>query len=453
MTPRRSPDPRRPAVRPEEALSAAFEQLRAGRPEAEILRELPSSLHAAFRAGLELDAARGAAPGEPRASFVLGLEEQLRTDLRLAGAGMGAGAARLDAAAAGRRVGSRVALLLLALLLAGALGLYGVAREAEPGSWLYPVKRAGEIVMLGAARSPEARAARHLDYGWRRLEEADSLLVTAARADEGAVRAVLDDLVSSYDAALRLAEGQGDRRAVARARADLEAASDRLGDLASELGPDRRPPILAARARLRLELVETRVVHLPPPPDPVRQVPPPRREAPTATAGPAPTAIAEPPAPTKPATPVPTAPPVAPTSILPPPSALPPTATPPPPEPTRPSEPDPATATPRPPSPGPTPSPTPLIARPTEAATLTPAPSPTDAPNEPATPTPVPTQDRWPTATVPPTATDEPRTPPPVTPETRTPPPASPPPATPAPSETPLGGEPRPPVRPGAPAP
>jgi hypothetical protein len=316
--------------------------------------------------------ARDGASGRPRPTFVLGLEEQLRTDLRL-------GPARLPA----RRLGWRGwvgATLVTVAALGGAL----VAVErADPGAALAALQAPWRAVSAAIAPSPDRRVAWYLQAGWRHLGEVHALVVER----QPVPWSLLDALQADYTEALRLAEASGDDRLVQRVVREATDVGEDLTALAPQAGASG--PVLAAAGTALVAATERRI--------PVAVI---GRPAPVASPTPGPTATVlslvaatatalptttAPPPPV--ATSAPTLTPVRATATLVQPSATPTVDAPPP---TRERW---RTATPSPPPPPPTATP-PMVA-------------------------PTPTSDDWPTATPPkppPTVAPEPSGEPSVTP-------------------------------------
>lgn len=173
-------------------LNAAIDALLSGAPAGVLIERLPAELHGPVRVGSQLAGARRPNGGAVGPTFLLGLEEQLRTDFRLQRASGPARAARRG----------RWAILLVGPLML--LGLFLGARRAGPTDPLYGLKRGLESVQLTLTRSPAAQAGLWLGYGARRLDEAGTLLGTGGPADV-ALGAVLDDLVAAYAAAFGIA--------------------------------------------------------------------------------------------------------------------------------------------------------------------------------------------------------------------------------------------------------
>lgn len=346
-----------------EALNQAVDALLAGLPataESEALTELRPLLDEG-RALLR----HRPMPGAARATFMLGLEAQLLTDLRLR-APMGRVGSRLPA----RLVG------LIGLVLVGAALLFQ-ARAALPGSLTAPFAGAWEAVAVAVAPGQEARVRELLAQGWRYLGVAEAVVRSpvALAARERALRAS----VERYQLALAAASRpELDERLRHHAAAEVHLVMTRLARQAHGRPLAERAIWTGARRALgRLLLADTRVVHFPASPrtaplDMVQLLPPP-----TTTAVPA---MASTELPTESPTEVPPATAQPTPEAWPTLSGVPPVATPlPSSEPGGPATPAPATARP---------------ARPPATATNVPA-GPTAPPARAATPT----QDRWPTAT------------------------------------------------------
>lgn len=344
-----------------DALNDAIDALLAGR---EIVgHDAPDDLRPLLDEGRALLRHR---PPEsaPSASFLLGLEAQLRTDLRL----------RASSARPRRR--SIPGAAALGLLLVGAW-LLGAAGGAWSPVVVEPLRTAWDELVLAVGSGPDARVRGLLDRGWRSLEAAedadrDGRHAAAERALESALGRYRRALAAAEDAAV-------DPRVRSQAHAEARLVAARLGRRAHGLPVAERAPWIAARLALaRLLVADLRIVHLPAdgasrtapeldPPEQGRVLP-----SPTAT-GTAPSAApSAPPAtvqPTREAWPTPAATASSTPPIVPPAS---PTA----------EEPAPAPATAE-------------RARPPATATPMPTAEPTGASNAPATPT----ADRWPTST------------------------------------------------------
>lgn len=109
------------------------------------------------------------------------------------------------------------AFLALALLLGASVE---ASAHALPGDTLYPLKLAVERVRYAAALSQEDRAALHLEFAERRLEEVQALTDRGRPVSEG----VLDALASELDAAAR-ARQEGDLSAAGQARLEWLAGT------------------------------------------------------------------------------------------------------------------------------------------------------------------------------------------------------------------------------------
>ncbi len=238
-----------------ERLQAALDALAAGRPLAEVMAGLPPELQPLLETSSLLSGSRQA--GElPSAGFVLGLEEQLRADLRLRP--VPAAPASPEAASGGFLAGAPARIAALALItlgLAGGIALGG-AERAMPGQALYPIKRGMEEARRVLQGDPAEAAAAGLDRGWQRLIEAEHLL-DAARPDLQRLEQLLGEMAVCYLEALDLA-AQADAPAIAlRAEGESQVAELRLAQMLSsapiELLPQIRrvrDALLAARQRL-----------------------------------------------------------------------------------------------------------------------------------------------------------------------------------------------------------
>jgi len=302
--------------------------------------------------------------GSPSPTFLLGLEAQLVTDLRL----QAPVARRRPWRAAGAVVVAAVGLLAAVLL--------GPASELLPARVTEPVHRAWNAVTLVASPSPDARIRRLLAQGWRHLKAAED----AGRSVPAppALARALDAAIGRYRLALAAAADAAlDARIRSQAEAEVQLVIARLARQAHGRPEDDRAIWVGARLTLRRLLVaDARVVHLLPSPrqapsDDARVLLPP-------AAQPAPPLASQTALPTDAVTPtVPTAVPTreswpAETSVAPTASQ------------TAPAAPSPVPATAE-------------RARPPATATL-PATTPTEPPDPPARAV-TPTQDRWPTAT------------------------------------------------------
>lgn len=418
-------------------LNDALDAILAGAVPDEACAGLPDAFRPLAEAAARLATLHAA--GHPSPTFVLGLEERLRADLRAgvpqpppagtppAPTDAPPGVARTAWAAGPRRA------LAVCFVLAGALGLGAAVERAAPRDDLYPLKRSLESARTLLSVTAAGRAEAYLELGWRRLREIEEI-VAAPNADGARLDGLLDDLATAYRLALAYAHQSGDDRVVFLAQSEARLAYDQLQRWAVRTDARR------ARALRQVELVvrdpaapgrEILAVTWAPA-DP--QAPPaavgvsgpggvagiaPLQVsvmAPPAVGTQAPTASAPPVEPTAPppsvAPPTPAAPTVAPSPSLPPPPPLEPTAA--------------ATTTVMPPAPEPT------------ARTGRPRPRPPTATLAP--PLPSPTEEPWLTATAaPPRHTPDPWA---VSP---TPPP---PPASPTPGAQPAPQAPRAPAEP-----
>ncbi|MFN2115732.1 MAG: hypothetical protein ACK2T6_08450 [Anaerolineae bacterium] len=252
-----------------EQLNVAIDALLRGASRDEAEAGLPDELRPLLDTAGSLAAAGRGSRGGARPSFVLGLEDQLRTDLRLQ-----------------RRVGPRAAprerlwRLLIALVSASLLMLVAVERSG-PSDPLYGVKQRieeGRLLLTGAGT---ARVDSLLDSAWlglaqvRRLHELPDSDVSA---DEW--QSVLDGLTDAYAAAAAAALESGDVMQQRRVRSAADLAADELSRLADQAARNR----LATARWFRLSAARLRqsIASLPPEGgDPRRVVGP--SVAPTAT--------------------------------------------------------------------------------------------------------------------------------------------------------------------------
>jgi len=214
-----------------ERLNAAIDDLVAGRGSNGAASGLPESLRPLLATAAALCARRRG--GGPRPSFVLGLEEQLRADLRLAAPIHLAGARRI-------RVRQGVWLACLAVVLLG-LGAAGVYRQRASS----PIAPWPDATTAGRYRPLDSQAERYLDRGWQTLLLFDSASESdPTMTDER--RALLEELVSSYTLALQAIEAARDGRLALRAASELRAARQTLGSSAHA----GMSPMLVASLRL-----------------------------------------------------------------------------------------------------------------------------------------------------------------------------------------------------------
>jgi hypothetical protein len=399
-----------------EALNGAIDALLAGESRRAAGVGLPLDLEPLLDAGAHLRDLGASLAGGPSPGFVLGLEDQLRTDLRLH---------LRPAAGEPHRTWLAPVLLALGLLLAA---VWLAAQGAVPGDALYVLKRGAEAPEVVLAPDPGARSRVYFRHGRRRLEEVGVLLSVRHRA--ALLDDLLDDLVIAYSRGTTAAMASADPMVVVRARVEVRAAEVELDGMLDDAGGTDREEIGDTReALLRLlEPVDASPTGEPPVAAiepttavPTRRPPPGPTPAPSATV-PATAPALSPPQPTATVPPRPTA--DVPTSTLPPPmpsaTRAAPSATAWPTElPTRPPRDDPGTDEP------------------------TAAPSATASANHPVVPSP--TTDRWPTDF----PTEPGPTPPDTSPTAGATPAAtdaspSPPGTPPAPGEPPGGAVPRP---------
>lgn len=455
-----------------DALDAAIDALLRGESIDAVAARQPEDLRPLIAAGGDLRRHRPAGDA-PWAGFVLGLGEQLRTDLRIALVDPPAADAAVAAPRTPADTPRRSALdwrpIALAGLVIGFLaGLVVRSGGAEPGDTLYPVKQGLALAGLEPPPGGPSPIEAHLDAAWQRLGELEQL-VEGGGGSAAEIDALVDEVLSGYNDAMALAAlAEDDARVLRRARADADAAAAVLDRLALGRSAVVQTALAGASDRLRLRIAAAvlpvpaegstgsppqlrpggeRIVLVPPATAAPGQAPP--SPAPTAPSAPtvAPTRAPEPTAePTStPATPVapamtPTAPATATAASLPPaPGGATATATPlpatlvaPPPTPTRTALASPTAANEGPPSPSPTAvrsatATRPAPASPTSPPTVTPTrripdpPPPTIAPptvsaptatpdGQPPTPKPPPTDPANPTATPPPAPTAPPPT-------------------------------------------
>ncbi|MCB9176636.1 MAG: hypothetical protein H6648_05690 [Caldilineae bacterium] len=377
-------------------LQAALERLAAGEPLEDILEGMPEALRAPLRTAGLLSAAAPRSGDLAGVGFVLGLEDQLRTDLRLRLAGP-----QQAPAQPGRPIwmAPRVVGLSLLLTILSGLLVATVASRALPGQPLDSLRRGAEALGQVWPRDRAGAAEQRLDSAWQRQLEL-SRRIEAGQGSAPSTERLLEALLTDYRQALRLAAESGDRRVALRADGEAEAAAGRLGELVA-LAPETLRPRLEQAVEALAEARRRLAASTPLEPVPIVDAGP---AQPSATSGSLATASPSPELPRDPAPP--SATPVAgDTAVAPAPSAtagpsqIAPTASP--------------TASPRLPA---TASPVPERPRPTRdpQRTATPPPSPQPQPTEPPPPpAPAPTwtsEPAWPTA-VPPTSAVEPTQP------------------------------------------
>lgn len=193
------------------------------------------------------DQLRGAAvgqAGDPRPSFVLGLEEQLRTDFRLQPP------QPLSSSASSRWSGTRITGGLLLMALAAVLTAGFLVERASPGDRLWGAHRLLEQVRVAAAISVGGRVDQLLDMGWRHLrrvsDQAERGALTA-----GSLDALLSAITDSYGGAIQLAGSAGDDRLRLRVAREAGDAAEELRRLSGQLPPGDEPPLVAAETLLR----------------------------------------------------------------------------------------------------------------------------------------------------------------------------------------------------------
>ncbi|MEO8084866.1 MAG: DUF5667 domain-containing protein, partial [Ardenticatenales bacterium] len=332
-----------------EALNAAADALLAGASPDAVAARLPDDLRPLIGAADRLVRHRSAGDA-PLPGFVLGLGDQLRTDLRIAL--MQPADAPADAVArAGVRAGVTgsdrrpvrrgwLVIAVAGMLFGFAAGIVVRSGVARPGDPLYGVKRGVERVQLGAADDAIDQVGLRLDQAWRRLGELQSVVEGGRWTDVQFARLV-EDLLVSYEGALAMAaDVDDDARALRRARADADAAAGELAGLSDALNQPMRDVVAAAVGRLRLRIaavpIPTSGPDDPAPPSvapgdaPIAFVPPPPAVAPSQEPpSPVPAPTSPPVSPTSPPTAEPTAPPTDPPPSTPPAATASPPATPP----------------------------------------------------------------------------------------------------------------------------
>lgn len=122
------------------------------------------------------------------------------------------------------RTWRRVAVVALAATMAIGASAVGAlaADKAVPGDTLYGLDRAIERLELAMARSPEAKASRHLELAGERLDE---LKILERRGHDDRVPKLADEVGSSDDAALAAAQAvDGDHAGDVRSRVEERVA-------------------------------------------------------------------------------------------------------------------------------------------------------------------------------------------------------------------------------------
>jgi len=235
-------------------LNRAIDDLVAGAAPEDVLATLPADLRPLATAGARLAAARAVAVDGVRPAFVLALEEQLRTDLRLRNprTAPDGGPARAPAETFVARLPrlwlARAA--LAALALAGIFAVGRAAQGAHPGDPLYGVKRALESAALAFTVSTDGKAEAWLDIGWRRLQDVAWVVDAGPRpVPEARLRAALGDVASAYNLALAHAGRSAGAQTAFKAQGQTQRAYQELQDLAGRADPG------AARLIRRVSLV------------------------------------------------------------------------------------------------------------------------------------------------------------------------------------------------------
>jgi polyhydroxyalkanoate synthesis regulator phasin len=207
------------------ALDLALDELAAGDVAASPI-EGEAAVMAAVAAEL-----RAAVPPPPPGAAERGRTAFLARAAEVQGEAATAELARPAPAASGRRRRLPVRVLALAAALVVLAAVPAVARQARPGTALWPVRQAGQELRISLADDPVHRA--HL-----RLDTAEEYLAEGARAGEERREDMADKAEDLIDEALdQLDDVSGSRAAVERARAErllqvvraLEHQDDRGG--------------------------------------------------------------------------------------------------------------------------------------------------------------------------------------------------------------------------------
>jgi len=129
-----------------------------------------------------------------------------------------------------RRTGARravVAAIAAAMLLTlGAGSAIAASTDAKPGDALYGVKRASERIAVAMRRSPESKAALHLKFAERRIDEIDAL---AAEGKD--VTDLAADFAEELEAAGALASDEAFARILERTRQHIAHLNQILGSV------------------------------------------------------------------------------------------------------------------------------------------------------------------------------------------------------------------------------
>jgi hypothetical protein len=231
----------------------------------------------------------------PSASFVLALEEQLRTDLRLGLTGQEAAPER---GPAHKGLGSLIVLALAAAVLVGALWgagpmhpLYEVRLRVESAAW----------TLAGLFGFGDEGLA---EFGQGRRLLADARVLVEGRSSDGQLDRILRELPAMYSAGANAATRSLDQSAVMRAHIELQAAAAELARLGGGAAPAEREIIEQTREALTRILSREQgpvaALRPDPPAAPPTPVPSPRAALPTEEPTSVPRATAPPPTATAP---------------------------------------------------------------------------------------------------------------------------------------------------------
>lgn len=202
-------------------LHEAVEALLRGRAVDEVARELGVEERALLRAAGRISSARTGSADVPRPTFVLGLEEQLRTDLALAGWPLGR-VARLRLALRGRVTPALLVVAAIALL-------WGAARYDGGAAAPSPDPPDGASASVGPP-SAGPTAADRLALG----REALGALRAALDGPPDEVRGRIARVVEAYGEAMRLADAGADRGLRDRVADETAMAARAMEDMAAE---------------------------------------------------------------------------------------------------------------------------------------------------------------------------------------------------------------------------
>ncbi len=224
-------------MRPEELdadlLEVALSALERGESYDDVAAGLPDRLRPRLEAADLLRQARPS-PGlgtGPRPTFALGLEEQLRTDLRLQRSAPMPGGER---PAPSPRISPLTAVKLLLLSLGVGGVFYLGVRQAGPGSVLYPVRQVVDEVRCALHPTHESRSQAHVDVGWQRIEDLRRHLESDS-ANPDQMAPILSGLTGAFAAALDAATASGDDVLVRRVEAEARLAAGELSKLDSDV--------------------------------------------------------------------------------------------------------------------------------------------------------------------------------------------------------------------------